>query len=219
MAYLYKFSSLVTEIQKKSKDLSFSSDLIMYYLQDIQDSVLAHGGFPFDEDSTQETLNIGDNSYNKDKAIQLVESITITDPITLATKQLIYKPFRVFNDYMDVYKSFPAGCPDYFTDFGGQFIFERSLDKAYILTIQYITTQKSISLTDTPIIPYSFKQIYVLGGLAEVEEYRENFDKAAVYRRRMEDAIEDMGTRLNPRQLITLSKATRKPTRRIGIRR
>ncbi len=87
------------------------------------------------------------------------------------------------------------------------------LDRAYTVKIKYLKTPSILSLDeDVPDVPERHKELLIRGALARIEEYRDNWDIAALHQRKVEDLTEDMLVRTSTRQLATLPRA------RFGVR-
>lgn len=205
----YQLSNLISEVQRKAKDPSFSSALITDYLNDTQDDVLAGKVWPFQDAALTGTLGTGSHTYDADDDFQSLLGLSLTDPTNDATARPDYIPHRQFFDRNAAPDSATAGEPSEFTVFAGQVVFDRPADKSYTLNLRYLMRPTKLeNAADVPTIPEEFKQVLVRGALAGVEEYRDNYDIAAVHRRKLEDLVENMNLRLGSRQLIRTAKAT-----------
>ena len=214
----YQLSDLISEVRTKAKDSTFLSDLITYFLQDTQDEVLGQRRLSFLEEVTTETLVVNATSFTYDATLQSILGLTLKDPDSAAA---VYTPDYVTRAVFDQHVQDPtvltAGQPSCYTDYGHVLYWDRPLDKAYVMRLRYL--RRPITLTnstDVPDVPVEYKNLLIRGALAGVEEYRENYDIAAVHRRKVEDLAEDMFQRYSSRQLITTAKATLNRRRRSG---
>lgn len=204
----YDRSSLVTSIRNRAKDPSFSEDLIVEYIQSIQDEVLGRHLLSVAELSTSETISSGATETDLPTTFQALVDISLVPAST--PNQAIkptYVPYRKFFDSWPNRLVSPAIVPLYFSIFGGQLLWPSALNENYTLKLRFI--QKSTELSSggsVPLIPSEYKEILIRGGLAGVEEYRENDDKAAVLMRRVESLTEDLVRRYSVRQYISLPK-------------
>lgn len=204
----YDVNSLITEIRLKAKDPSFSETLITSYLQDTQDQVLSRSRFPFMEVSITPTLTTSSVDYTPPTDVDVILWLSLKDPATNAITTPNSRPYDTFSKYHLNPALAVASVPNDFTMFGGKVLWDAPLDKAYVLNLKYL--KKSAQLTSSsvvPDVPVGYKQILVRGALSGIEEYRENFDIAAVHQRKVEELTEDMLTRLSLRQLVTPHKA------------
>ncbi len=199
----YSTSALIDEILDKAKDSSIPRSRILTYLQRTQDTILGRYRFKFCETRIVRTLTIGSVLFEPPTDYQQSFQVVLTAP-TLGTPA---QP--VFLSNVEFFERFPAtdtynpGCPLYYTDFGGDLYWDRPLDVVYTLGLRYITASPTLtdSTSSTPIIPVEFSELYIRGGLAGVEEYRENLDISAVHQRRVEDIAEDMLGRYGLRKM------------------
>jgi hypothetical protein len=209
----YNVTSLTQEIKSLAKDTSFPDSLITGYLQETQDRVLGRHRFPFLEGVDSLALSVGDTVKNYAAVNQTISSLRLSDGSTVTRPE--YIGFREFDELYPAPATSSPGRPTVFTDYGRQVYWNIPLDKAYTMTWRYM--RKPVTLSSgaiVPDIPEEYKSILIHGALAGVEEYRENFDLAAVHLRRVEDLSEDFLLRYGVRQLLTphkYSKAFRKP--------
>lgn len=213
----YNLGSLVTEVQTKTKDTTFPASLIKMYIQDTADEVLGHNRFPFSEETLTAPIATNDTEYEFPATLQ---SITDVSLILDSQPDQVYRP--TFQPYREFQETWPnrlvatAQTPIYYTLYGNKLLFSAPVSEAGDLYFLYLLASPTLSNdADVPIIPVEFKQILVRGGMAGVEEYRENYDQAALHRRKVEDLTDDMLQRYVARQFITTSKSTL--NRRRGI--
>jgi hypothetical protein len=200
----YDVSYLTARIQRKAKDTSFSSTLITEFLDEVQTEVIGDQWFKFLESEETATLSINDTSRAYPTLQQATYRIWLTDTSTTPdTPYLIkYLPPEKFYKFYPTPALYTAGLPRHWTDFAGTVYFNCPLDKAYGYTLQYQAKAGTLDgSTDVPNIPIDFQGIYIQGAMAKVEEYRENFDIAAVYERKREVLEEQMQVRYALRQL------------------
>lgn len=206
----YDRSSLVTSMRTRAKDPSFSEDLIVEYIQSIQDEVLGRNLLSVAELATSETISSGATETDLPDTFQALVDIAVIPAST--PNQAIkpcYVPYRKFFDRWPNRLVSPAIVPLEFSIFGGQLLWPSALNENYTLKLRFL--QKSTTLdsgSSEPLIPSEYKEILIRGGLAGVEEYRENYDIAAVHKRKVEDLVEDMLGRYGGRQLISTAKST-----------
>lgn len=201
----YNVTSLIQEVKTLAKDSSLSDSLITGWLQETHDRVLGRHRFPFLEGVDTTTLTAGDVLKNYSTEMQTISSLRLSDGTTVTQPR--YVSFQEFDELYPSPATAPSGRPDVFTDYGRQIYWNTPLDKNYVMTRRYM--RKPVTFSSgaiVPDIPEEFKQILIHGALAGVEEYRENFDIAAVHLRRVEDLTEDLLLRYGVRQLVTPSK-------------
>lgn len=204
----YQLSDLIAEVQTKSKDSSFDSTLITYYLNDTQNSILGQRMFPFMETSVTVALGEGDTSYSYPVDLQSIVGLRLSDPVDTASYiEPDYLPHRIFFDMYPTPESYGESAPTAYTDYGRTLLWSCPLAESYSMYLRYLKRPTDLSgSTDVPALPQEFKAILVLGALAGVEEYRRNFDVAAVHRRTIEDLTEDLVLRYSPRNLTRMHK-------------
>lgn len=209
----YDTSSLVTEIKTLAKDTSLSDSLVTGWLQATQDRALGRTRFPQLEVVTTPTLAINDLSYSFPANHQTTLSLILIDGTTSSIPE--YLPFQEFDECYPDPSSNSAALPSAWTDFAHTLYWSAKLDKAYTLKLRYLRKPVTLTGAVVPDIPEDFKQLLIEGTLAMVEEYRENFDIAAIHQRRAEDLAEDFSLRYGTRQVVRPHKIRNSGTRRV----
>jgi hypothetical protein len=200
----YTGASLITEIKALAKDTSLPDSLILGWLQETQDRVLGSSRLPQLECSTDEWVTTGGLSYDYPSDLQTILGLSLTNGTeTLRPAYMAYQDFDAQYPSPD---DLAAGFPQHYTDYGRTLYWNAPLDKNYNLKLKYLRRPTTVTKTATPDIPVEYKQILIKGALAGIEEYRENYDIAAVHLRKVEDLAEDFLTRYSPRQLVTPHK-------------
>ena len=201
----YNTSALIDSVLAQSKDSDFSRDLILEYMQRTQDEVLGRQRFKFNEDVYETDLAPLDYKFSYDCDHQEIIQLILIDYST--TRPTIYQPnYLAPNEFFDIYPAPDNNTknpPFNYTDFNGEIWFPAPLDRAYTIKMRYVERPKRLTdkTTSCPQIPVEFKDIYIKGGLAGIEQFRENFDIAGVYGRKVEDLADDMQGRYGPRKM------------------
>jgi len=191
----YTQADLVTEVQTRAKDSTFSSTLIGQYLTYAQNRYFNRNLSSTLETRDNDTISAGDSSYQPDAEVDVIFTLSLTDASgnVYAPKQLAPK---VFYEAYQTPEANTASSPVAYTVFAGEIVFNAPLDKAYTIDLKYLRVQGTLnSSTDTPDIPERWREYLVLNALADVDEYRENYDMAGLKRQQAEQLEEDMRTR------------------------
>ena len=198
----YQLSTLVDEIIDKSKDSTFSRTRVATYIQHTQDLVLGRYRFKFNEKQSSTALNIGDATSTPSTPYQSILGLVLSHIDLAQPAQPEYMTPDSFFETFPSPQTQPQGLPRYYTDFGGIIYWSCPLDKEYSLGLRYQAVPKRLSAdTDVPDIPEEFSDLLINGGLAGVEEYRGNFDIAAVHEREVEDLSRDLLARYGLRKM------------------
>lgn len=200
----YQLSTLVDEIIDLSKDPTFSRSRVTGYIQHTQDLVLGRYRFKFNEKRSLVGLVIGDATYTPTPTTpyQSILGLVLSHIDLAQPAQPEYMPPDSFFETFPAPETQPQGVPHYYTDFGGVIYWSCPLDKAYSLGLRYQAAPKRLSADgDVPDLPEEFSDLLIKGGLAGVEEFRENFDIAAVRKREIEDLSRDLLGRYGLRKM------------------
>ena len=201
----YNTSTLIDSIITQSKDTDFSRSLVLDFVQRTQDLVLGRQRFKFLESTEQAVLSTGDTTYEYESDHQEVIKLILVDYTT--TLPTIYQPhYLAPNEFFDLYPSPEDNTKNpafNYTDFNGQIVFPAPLNKPYTIKMQSISRPNRLEdlVSSFPQIPVEYQDILIRGGLAGIEQFRENFDIAALHERKVEDLTEDLQGRYGPRKV------------------
>lgn len=202
----YQLSDLVTTVRKRAKDNTFDGDLITDFIQATQNEVLGRSRFKFMEIADTDTATKGSTEYQLAEDVDVILSLKLFDSTNAEWRPEYLSYPRFFENYDP--DSATATTPTFYSVFGDTVLWSAPLDKDYTLKIKYLKTPAVLALdADVPDVPERFKELLVRGALARVEEYRDNYDIAALHQRKVEDLTEDMLNRTALRQLATLPRA------------
>lgn len=203
----YDVTSLIQEVKTRGKDTSLSDSLVTTWLQETQDNTLGHYRLSFMETSATPTLTIGTLTRAYPSDAQVVLGLKLDNGTSVMTPDFLsYEEFEVLYPAPgDATASRPVAVSDY----GRILYWNCPLDAAYTLNLRYLRKPTELSSgSSVPDIPVEHRELMVRGALARLEEYRENFDIAALYTRKVEDLAEDMLQRYATRQLVTPHRST-----------
>jgi len=209
----YNTKALIDSIILQSKDTEFSRELVLEYVQRMQDSVLGRQRFKFLEDTEEAVLSEGDTIYEYTCDHQQIISLILVDETS--ERPTIYVPRYVssgefFDNNPDPFSN-NSSAPVAYTEYNGELIFTAPLNKDYTLKMQYVSRPVRLedATTSCPQIPVEYKDILIKGGLVGIKQFRENFDIAALYERRIEDLTDDMQGRYGLRKMGPSKSRTR----------
>lgn len=198
----YTLGQLVSDVQNKLDDTSFSTTLIKQFINDTQREVALKYNFPFLEASYTGSLTIDQYIYDLPTGVDTIEGLRITAPTgSEADITDFYLPFRDFD------KKFPdpaednSGTPKYWTIRDQNYYLYPKPDKAYTLDIRYQKIVDTLSSdSDVPEIPERYQEILVLGALARAHKFNDEYDLADYEDRKMEELLNELSQRSNKRQ-------------------
>lgn len=199
----YSTSAAINDILSRSKEPGFPREEVLSYLQNTQDEVLGRWRFKFSEARETKTLEAAHTSLELPEGSQQVVQLVLSHADMAMPTVMTYLPNVDFFERYPSPESEGAGEPFYYTDYAGTLYFERPANKGYTVGIRYIKASHRLtdSVDSVPQIPEEFREILLRGGLAGIEEYRENFDLAAIHQRRIELLSEDMLGRYGLRKM------------------
>jgi hypothetical protein len=191
----YTQADLVTEVQTRAKDSSFSSTLIGQYLTYAQNRYFNRNLSTSLHTRDSDTVSAGDSTYEPDAEVDVIFTLSLTDSTgnVFAPNEMAPKAF--FELYQTP-EANTASSPTAYTVFANEIVFNAPLDRAYTIDLKYLRVQGTLTTSaDVPDLPERWREYLVLLALADVHEYRENFDMAGLKRQDAEQLEEDMRTR------------------------
>lgn len=200
----YTGSTLITEIKSRAKDTTLTDSFILGYIQEIQDTVLGAHRYPQLDSSYIDTVSTGDTTYPLPDDLQVISSMKFTSGTETYTPAYLLP--EEFERNFENSETYSTGAPTHYTIFENEVVFNTILDKNYTIELKYTRTPTLLTTTTTPDVPQEYKWILINGALAGIEEYRQNFDIAGIYRRRAEKDAESMRLRYLTRQTSTPHK-------------
>lgn len=201
----YNTKTIIDSVIEQSKDSEFSRSLVLEYVQRTQDEVLGRQRFKFNECVIESLLSSGSISFEYTCDHQEIIQLILIDYST--TRPTVYQPnYLSPNEFFDIYPdpaSNTTNPPFNYTDFNGVIWFPAPLNKDYVVKMRYVERPSLLKddVKSIPQIPIEFKNVLIKGGLAGVEQFRGNYDIAALFERRVEDLADDMQGRYAPRKM------------------
>jgi hypothetical protein len=183
---MYDANSLFTRVQSKLDDTSFSTDLLLDYLNDTEREVFNRYRI-----NTEEQENDLITTTAASRALtNLPASGTVGQYISLRIILPVnYSKVIPYVDYEDADKYYPnymllgIGTPIAWFIFDGVPTLLNNADKTYTLSAKYTLLPTPItSGTDTPNLPLEFSEITVLGMFARALEFNDQYDEAQAAR-------------------------------------
>jgi hypothetical protein len=186
--------SIIDDIITESKDPNLDRTRVARYVRKVQNNILGHQRFSFNEKVLIQVLVAGDTTYTYTTDHQQIIQIVLTHISLPGPAKPTYLPADEFFERFPLGATpAPAGAPQFYTDFGRKLYWSRPLDLPYTLGLRYQASPGQMpNETDTPDIPIEFREIYLEGGMAAVEQWRENGDIGTLRLRNMEELAEDL---------------------------
>lgn len=205
----YTLGDIITSVKTRAKDTSLADSFITELINATQTAILGHRRYSFMERNLESaTLSTNRTEYELEDDVQVVHYLALRDTNGNET-ELTYIPPASWGD-ASPQTTDTAAKPTQFTIFGRTILFDRKSNASYRIIMRYLAAPTALSAsTDIPSIPVAYREILVRGALSGVEEYRDNFDFAALHTRKMEELAEDMTNRYGLiRQTLSAERKT-----------
>ena len=182
----YDADSLFTRVQNKLDDSSFSTDLLLDFLNDTERQVFNHLRINTEEqESDTITTTASSRALTGLPALGTVgEYINLRIILPVNYSRVIpYVEYEDADKYYPNYMLLGIGTPIAWFVFDGVPTLLNNADKTYTLAAKYTLLPTPITCgTDTPNRPIEFSEITVLGMFARALEFNDNYDQAQAVR-------------------------------------
>lgn len=176
--YVCKF--LVEEVKKRINDQEYSDDAIVSFLNSAQLEILGEERYPF-----LEKIHTYDSIGEGEMALPL--DFQSVFQVVLDGRSLEYVPYESY---------IKQAVSGQYTVYGNSRLFFRPFSEAPAeLKLFYLAKPYVMEPDDEPLIPFEFMEVLILGALWRVEENRDNFDFAAMYRQHQDELVLSMKKR------------------------
>ncbi|MFV0485356.1 MAG: hypothetical protein ACK5MU_04005 [Candidatus Saccharimonadales bacterium] len=202
-------AQLTERVRNKAKDPELGDGQIGDFLNDCQNEILGEAEYMFLE-RYDDPVEVSGGELDLPRDWQQTEQILVNKKGSMP-RRLRYLPFR---EYFD--KSTEYAYPDRnytYTVFSNKVFFTLPRDnkpcaptvgglpELWQVRHMYLAKPKQlVKPEDKAVIPDEFSECLVLGALARVEQWRDNFDFAQIYENKQLEVIENMKRRFGPRQ-------------------
>lgn len=182
----YTANDLYIRVQNKLDDSSFSTELLLDFLNDTERQVFNHLRINTEE---QEADTITTTAASR-ALTGLPSSGTVGEYINLRiilpvnySRVIPYVEYEDADKYYPNYMLLGIGTPIAWFVFDGVPTLLNNADKIYTLSAKYtLLPTPIVSGTDTPNLPLEFSEITVLGMFARALEFNDQYDQATAVR-------------------------------------
>tara|TARA_R110000868_G_scaffold267_2_gene2321 strand:+ start:4251 stop:4889 length:639 start_codon:yes stop_codon:yes gene_type:complete len=195
----YTTGALVTQIQNKLDDTSFSTSILKQFLNDTQREIFNMRMSKFVE-ATQDfsTVVSQDSIGTLPTNMQMVIDLRITGPAGYSSV-LQYMDIQEFDARFPEPSLSGDALPYIWYPFGTTInVFPRP---SQVLTLQlryFKTPTELVNDADVPQIPEEFQELLVLGAFMRALEFNDNYDQAGIIKRKFDEMVDTMTKRYSP---------------------
>jgi hypothetical protein len=192
----YQLSTLVSKIQQRIRDTSYSSGEITDYINDTQNDVFNEYPLLF-MDGLQTytvTANDADITHGSGLPTNYVQAVSLTDTSTGREQVIPYIDAKQLDErYPDPFDTSrnPANYPQYWTSYDQTIKLFPTPAGAYTLSLKY--QKKPVELVDdadVPEIPSEFSELLIAGAVYRIMQVKDNYDQAAVWQNRFDELLQ-----------------------------
>lgn len=205
----YQTSDIVTKVQLRVRDSSYSTTEIKNYLNDTQNDVFNEYRLPFMETTQDYTLvaNVSDITNGTALPTNYVQAIDLTLTTRGLEKVLTYRDIREFDALWpdaDDTAAYPASIPTDWTMYGMTPRVHPVPNIGYTVTLRYYKKPTLLSAdADVPSLPSEFEELLVMGAAYRVMQVKDNYDQAGIFQNKYDELLDKLVVRYSQAQVGT----------------
>lgn len=202
----YQLSTIVTKVQNRVKDSSYSTTEITDYINDTQNDVFNEYRLRFMQTTQNYTLasGVADITNGSGLPTNFVQAYDIFITSSGLESKLQYKTFQeidqLYPDPTDT-TSNPAGIPIYWYVYGDTIRVYPAPNSAYTVTMRYLKKPTILDAdADVPELPSEFEEVLVMGAAYRVMQTKDNYDRAAIMENKYMELLDKLTVRYSQDQ-------------------
>lgn len=194
----YQTGDIVTRVQQRVRDTSYSSAEIKGFLNDTQNDVFNEYRLPFMETTQAYTLTVGVSDITNGVGLpsNYVQAVDIT--LTSAGRESVIPSRDIravdnLNPDPDDETANPRGAPQYWYFYAETIRVYPEPDAAYTLTLRYYKKPTLLSAdADVPDLPSEFEELLVVGAAYRVLQVKDNYDQAGILQNKYDEILQKL---------------------------
>jgi hypothetical protein len=194
----YQLSDLITKVQQRVRDTSFSSAEITNYINDTQNDVYNEYRLPFMQTYVDYTLptSVLDITNGSGLPTDYVQAVDVTITTEGKENQLTYVPyeeiFKMYPDPTDT-TAYPPTVPKYWYFYDETInVFPASSDSVTLKLRYWKKPVELVNAPDVPSIPSQFSELLILGAAYRVMQVKDNYDQAGVLQNKFDEILQKL---------------------------
>lgn len=198
---------IVTKVQQRVRDTSYSSSEIMNYLNDTQNDVFNEYRLPFMETTQDYTLTVGVSDVTNGVGLpaNFVQAIDVILTTSGQEKLLTYTDIREIDRSApdpDDENANSRGAPSYWYNYANTIRVFPEPDAAYTLTVRYYKKPTILADNpDVPEIPSEFEELLVSGASYRVLQVKDNYDQAGIHENKYQELLQKLVAKYSQKQV------------------
>lgn len=177
----YTTSDLVSDVQSRISNSSFSSSDIKQFLNDAQRSFATDATWRFFHTTQNYTLNVGTADITNGSGLPSAFQTPNKLRITTSGYEQVLTPIQ-YDEFVEKYPSYENddnSTPRYWYMKGDSIEVYPAPDTAFTVKLEYWKTPTELSAdSDVPELPVDFREVLVLGALQRAYKTDDDFDQA-----------------------------------------
>jgi hypothetical protein len=203
----YQLSDIVTKVQQRVRDTSYSSTEITNYINDAQNDVFNEYRLPFVQTSQTYTLTASDSDITHGSGLptNFVQAIDLTLTTSGREKVLPYVDVRTIDSLHpdpDDTAVHPTNVPECWYMYGQTPKVYPSPNAAYTVSLRYYKKPTLLSAdADVPQLPTEFEELLVVGAAYRVLQVKDNYDQAGVLENKFAELLDKLVMKYSQKQV------------------
>lgn len=203
----YQLSDIVTKVQQRVRDTSYSSTEIKNYINDTLNDVYNEYRLPFMQTTQTYTLTVGVSDITNGSSLptNFVQAIDLV--LTTSGREQVL-PYWDIRDVEATYpdpddtSAHPAITPILWYMYGQTAKVFPVPDSAYTLTLRYYKKPTMLSAdADVPSLPSEFEELLVVGAAFRVLQVKDNYDQAGVLENKYGELLDKLVNKYSQQQV------------------
>lgn len=203
----YQLSTLVSRVQQRLRDTSYSSSDIIDYLNDTQNDIYNEYRLPFMQTTQDYTVTAGQADITNGTGLpaDFDQAIDIIDRTDGQEKLIPFRDIREvdqwYADATDI-NLHPENKPEFWYFYGETpYLFPVPAD-SYTLTMRYYKKPTELAQdADVPSIPSNFAELLIVGATFRAMQVRDDYDEAMVFENKYQELLQKLVVKASQRQV------------------
>lgn len=194
----YQKSDIVTKVQQRVRDTSYSTSEITNYLNDTLNDIFNEYRLPFMETTHDYTLSVGSSDITNGSGLptDYVQALDFTITTSGYESVIPFVDVRTIDGFYpdpDDTTRNPANVPQFIYYYAETLRTSPKPNLAYTGTLRYYKKPTMLSAdADVPDIPSEFEELLVVGAAYRVMQVKDNYDQAAILQNKYDEILQKL---------------------------
>lgn len=205
----YTTGDIISRVQQRVRDTSFSSSEIIGYLNDTQNDVFNEYRLPFMQATQIYTLTVGTSDITNGSGLpaNYVQALDLIVTTAGQERVIEYQDIRQIDDYYpdpDDTTRNASNTPTAWYYYAETIRVFPVPNSAYTLALRYYKKPTLLSANgDEPDLPSEFEELLVVGAAYRVLQVKDNYDQAGILQNKYDELLQKLVMKYSQSQVGT----------------